>query len=278
MSNEVVVGVEGTVSSEGAVRWGAEAAAARGAELLLVHALGDVEWDDALAQVARDVLDRAAGRAREVSPSVKIRTEVEADRPARCLVRRSGSARLLVVGTRRMTPAQRVFSGSRSYEIAAAASCSVAVVPAVPVEAAEADNRVVVGVDGSPDSVAAVAAGAQEAERHGAVLQVVHAWEEPALLLAQGYVPPDLTARLRESEAAVLARATAGLADRFPDLEVERTLVKAQPATALLAAGSHARLVVVGSRGLHGVSRLLVGSTSHAVILHARRPVLVVRA
>lgn len=275
MSNEVVVGVEGTVSSEGAVGWAAEAAAARGAELLLVHALGDVEWDDALADAAREVLDRAAAHAREVSPSVKIRTEVEADRPARCLVRRSGSARLLVVGTRRLTPAQRVFSGSRSYEIAAAASCSVAVVPAVPVEA---DNRVVVGVDGSPDSVAAVAAGAQEAERHGAVLQVVHAWEEPALLLAQGYVPPDMTARLRESEAAVLAHATAGLADRFPDLEVERTLVKAQPATALLAAGSHARLVVVGSRGLHGVSRLLVGSTSHAVILHARRPVLVVRA
>ncbi|QZN86972.1 universal stress protein [Cellulomonas sp. C5510] len=275
MSNEVVVGVEGTVSSEGAVRWGADAAAARGAELLLVHALGDVPWDDALAEVARGVLDRAAERAREVSPSVKIRTEVEADRPARCLVRRSGSARLLVVGTRRLTPAQRVFSGSRSYEIAAAASCSVAVVPAVPVEA---DNRVVVGVDGSADSVAAVTAGAQEAERHGAVLQVVHAWEEPALLLAQGYVPPDLTARMREDEAAVLARATAGLADRFPDLEVERTLVKAQPATALLAAGSHARLVVVGSRGLHGVSRLLVGSTSHAVILHARRPVLVVRA
>jgi nucleotide-binding universal stress UspA family protein len=275
MSDEVVVGVDGTTSSREAVRWGADAAVARGAELVLVHAIGEIGWDEVLLDVASSLLERSAEDAHRVGPLLKVRTDIELDRPARCLVRRSGSARLVVVGTRRMTPDRRVFSGSRAYEIAAAAHCSVAVVPAA---TGDFENRVVVGADGSVDSVAAVVAGAREAQRHGAVLEVVHAWEEPTLVQIQGHVPPELTAQLREAEELVLAEATAGLGEQFPDVEVDRRLVKTQPATALLAAAAHARLVVVGSRGLHGVSRLLVGSTSHAVILHSRRPVLVVRA
>lgn len=275
MSNEVVVGVDGTISSEEAVRWGAQAAVARGAELLLVHAIGDAGWDEVFQDVAATVLERAADEAHRVGPLLKVRTEVEFDRPARCLVRRSGSARLVVIGTRRGSPAQRVFSGSRAYEIAAAAHCTVAVVPAL---AAEYESRVVVGADGSPDSVAAVRAAAQEAQQYGAALEVVHAWEEPALVKIQGYVPPDLSAELRGAEELVLSEATAGLGEQFPDVQVERRLVKAPPATALLEAGARARLVVVGCRGLHGVARLLVGSTSHAVILHSRAPVLVVRS
>lgn len=275
MSNQVVVGVDGTVSSHGAVRWGAEAAAAHGAELLLVHAVGDVGWDDALGRVASEMLERAAEDARAASPHVKVRTEVEYERPVLCLVRRSESARLLVVGTRRMTHAQRIFSGSHAYEIAAAAHCTSAVVPTVE---SEHDDRVLVGVDGSPDSVAAVMAAAEEAERHDEVLEVLHAWDEPAMWAAQGYVPPERTDELRQQEELVLAESVAGVAERFPGLEVTRTLVKLPPAAALLERGARARLVVVGSRGLHGVRRLLVGSTSHAVILHASRPVLVVRA
>ena len=50
-----------------------------------------------------------------------------------------------------------------------------------------------------------------------------------------------------------------------------------QPARALLHAAQDARLLVVGSRGLHGVARMLLGSVSHTVIIHAPCPVLVVR-
>ncbi|QZN86983.1 universal stress protein [Cellulomonas sp. C5510] len=280
MGHEVVVGVDGTQSSRRAVQWGAQEAWARRTELVLVHATGrpspglESAWDSMLDAEVAAMLDREAARARHDLPELKIRTEVDADTPARCLTRRSATARLVVVGTRRMTAAERVFTGSLAYQVVAGSHCSVAVVPPV---TGPAENRVVVGADGSPDSVAAVRAGAEQADRAGAVLEVVHAWQEPAVTMTATWLPPDLSDVTREEEQVVLAEASAGLGADFPDLEVERTLVRAQPAAALLAASASALLLVVGSRGLHGVARMLLGSTSHAVVLHSPCPVLVVR-
>lgn len=280
MGHEVVVGVDATLSSRGAVVWGAEAAWARRSELVLVHAVGkpapglDLMWDGMLESEIAAMLQREAARARHGRGELKVRTEIDVDTPARCLVSRSVTAGLVVVGTRRMTAAQRVFSGSSAYQVVAGAHCSVAVVPPV---TGPAGNRVVVGADGSPDSVAAVRRGAEEADRLGAVLEVVHAWEDPAVVNGVTWVPPDLSELTQEEERLVLAEAVAGLGEDYPDLEVVRTLVRAQPAAALLAAASAARLVVVGSRGLRGVARMLLGSTSHALVLHSPCPVLVVR-
>lgn len=280
MSHEVVVGVDGTLSSRGAVRWGAEAAWGRHAELVLVHATGrpapgvDTAWDGMLEAEIITMLDHEAAQVRRELPELKIRTEIDIETPARCLTRRSTTALLVVVGTRRMTAAQRVFSGSLAYQVVAGSHSAVAVVPPI---TGPSENRVVVGADGSPDSVTAVRVGAQEADRIGAVLEVVHAWLEPAVVSGVTWVPPDIGDLTREEERVVLSEATAGLGEDFPDLEIERSLVQAQPAAALLAAASAARLLIVGSRGLHGVARMLLGSTSHAVVLHSPCPVLVVR-
>jgi nucleotide-binding universal stress UspA family protein len=281
MSGEVVVGVTGTASSGSAIRWAADQAVARGVPLVLVHAVAtsqtgtDAAWDDAIAAGAGELLAREAARVGVDHPGLDIRTEVEAQTPGRALTRRSATAHLVVVGTRRTTPARRVFSGSLAYQVVAGAHCPVAVVPP---DTPAPENRVVVGADGSPESVVAVRAGAREADRLGAVLQVVHAWREPAVLASVGWVPPELPSAVKDEERVVLAEATAGLADRYPDLDVERTLVQADPSSAMLAAAERARLVVVGSHGRGGVARMLLGSVSHALVLHAPCPVLVVRA
>ena len=136
---------------------------------------------------------------------------------------------------------------------------------------------VVVGVDGSPDSVAAVALAAIEADRIGEALYVVHAWTEPAIFAPADAVVVELTAAAREEEAVVLGESIAGLAEQYPDLVVHPHLVHDQPATALLDAAAHARLLVVGSRGRHGLTRVLLGSVSHTVVLHAECPVMVAR-
>jgi nucleotide-binding universal stress UspA family protein len=281
MSGEVVVGVTGTTSSASAIGWAAEQAVARRVPLVLVHAVGAVQtgtepdWDDAIAAGAGELLAREAARVAAEHPGLDIRTEIEAQTPGRALTRRSATAHLVVVGTRRTTPARRVFSGSLAYQVVAGAHCPVAVVPP---GAPPPENRVVVGADGSPESVAAVRAGAREADRLGAVLQVVHAWQEPTVLASVGWVPPELPSAVKDEERVVLAETTAGLGDEYPDLDVERTLIQADPASAMLAAAERARLVVVGSHGRGGVARMLLGSVSHALVLHAPGPVLVVRS
>lgn len=280
MSSEVVVGVAGTSSSGDAVRWGAEAAQARGADLVLVHAVGlpvggyeDV-WNDVLGARVEAMLAHQAEVAAEGRPDLKIRTEIDMESAGQALTRRSESADLVVVGTRRTTPQHRVYSGSLAYQVVAGARCAVAVVPPsvrVP------ENRVVVGADGSREGVEAVRTAAREAERTGAVLQVVHAWREPTILASVGWAPPELPSAVKDEERVVLGESTAGLAEEHPDLEVERTLVEADPSSALLAAAALAQLLVVGSHGRGGVARMLLGSVSHAMVLHSPCPVLVVR-
>lgn len=280
MSAEVVVGVGGTGSSENAVRWGAEQAAVAEAELVLLHAVGHRHAaraharDDAAQAAAQQMLAREEARARHEWPDLKVRTETSTDTAARCLTARSSTAQLLVLGTHRLGPAQRVFSGSAAYQVVAGAHCPVAVVP--PLHRLP-EGVVVVGVDGSAESAEALQVAAREAVRTGSVLEVVHAWQDPRPLW-DVRVPPDLGSSAQPAEQHLLESATAGLEEQHPGLEVRRRLVREQPAAALLEAAAAARLLVVGSRGLHGVPRVLLGSTSHAVVLHAPCPVLVVRA
>ncbi|MCL3860941.1 universal stress protein [Actinotalea sp. K2] len=280
MTAPVVVGVEGTPSSHDALVWAALAARARHCPLEIVNAVGvpyadyDVSFDEAVEQHARSLLRTEAERALEAAPGLEVRTEVDRETPARALTARSETAALVVVGSHRMSLAERVLSGSRSYQVAAGSRCPVAVVPALP---GPGTSGVVVGVDGSPDGVAAVALAAAEADRTGTDLHVVRAWQEPAVYVSAEYLVGGFDEQLAENERMLIGESVAGLAEKYPDLVVHQHLVREQPATALLAAAADARLLVVGSRGRHGVVRMLLGSVSHTVVIHAPCPVLVVR-
>lgn len=170
--------------------------------------------------------------------------------------------------------------------------------------------RIVVGVDASPDSKAALAWAAREARLRQAVLQVVYAFHARELA-APEYVPsehglvgggvnpalggydaaavaaPDISATRRDrARYEELARNTAGellgsalyeQREELEGVEVERTVIDDRhPAEALVEASKDADLLVVGSRGRGGFTQLLLGSVSHAVVLHAACPVVVV--
>lgn len=280
MTTTILVGVEGVPTSDDALVWAATAAATRKATLRLVTATGyptaalDLLYDDAVVQGAQTVLERAAATARAVAPEVRITTEVDRRTPAEALCALSVDADLLVVGSHRMSALERVFAGSLSYQITAGAHCPVVVVTHLPGPTA---SGVVVGADGSLDGVAAVAVAARHADLTGQELHVVHAWLEPSVYAAADVYPVGIAAQVEEDERLVLAESVAGLAEEYPDLVVHTHLLHEQPATALLDAASDAQLLVVGSRGRHGVARLLLGSVSHTVVLHAPCPVLVVR-
>lgn len=279
-SSAVVVGVDSTSSSAQALVWAAQAARDRHLRLVLVHAVGhpmtalDAIYDDQIREGAHDLLEKAAARVRESWPDVSVTTYVAGTPATHALAELSRDATLMVVGTHRLSRAERVFAGSLSYAVAAASWCPVVVVPRLP---DEDTAGVVVGADGSADGVLAVRLAAEEAERAGQELHVVHAWQEPATYLSADYVPSGFGEQLADAEAVILGESVAGLADAHPDLVVRRHLVQAQPARALLDVAATARLVVVGSRGRTGLTRALLGSVSHDVVLNATCPVMVAR-
>jgi nucleotide-binding universal stress UspA family protein len=167
-------------------------------------------------------------------------------------------------------------------------------------------SRIVVGVDASPGARGALAWAAGEARLRQAVLQVVYAYRargsagpdyyasEHELPAAAGIVSPevdpapqDMSAMLVErgelDEAAhnradnLLDTVLGELGDVLTGVDVQLSVIDDRhPAEALLEASEEADLLVVGSRGGGGFSKLRLGSVSHAVVLHAVCPVVVV--
>ncbi|QDY07676.1 universal stress protein [Micromonospora sp. HM134] len=138
-------------------------------------------------------------------------------------------------------------------------------------------NRpVVVGVDGSPASLAAAEQAAHAAVLRAAPLHLVHGYLHPL-----GYGVPlnpyDLGVPAPSQEAQqMLERTAAELADRWSGLTVQARQVAGGAGATLVEESRRADLVVVGSRGLGGFTGLLLGSVGAQVAAHAHCPVLVV--
>jgi nucleotide-binding universal stress UspA family protein len=147
-------------------------------------------------------------------------------------------------------------------------------------------GTIVVGVDGSPASRAALRWAAEEAELRGARLVALHAWAYvPAAPIGEpGMIPMpagDLAGQLDAEQAAADAELQDALGEAFPEkppVEIESKLVEGDPAEALVAEAEGADLVVVGSRGRSGIKSVLLGSVSGHVVHHAPCPVVVVKA
>lgn len=118
------------------------------------------------------------------------------------------------------------------------------------------------------------APGVTTSTRRGAPLVAVHAWSD-----LPGTTVWELTTDWRAVQAQESAALDRWLADgqaRWPDVRVERVVVRDNPVHVLLDHARAAQLVVIGSRGRGGFRGLLPGSTSQALIHHATCPVAVV--
>lgn len=134
--------------------------------------------------------------------------------------------------------------------------------------------RIVVGVDGSPDSIAALKAGAWAAAARGGSLTAVLAWAAPLLY---GGAPFELPEMRAEAEERLKKAVDEGLGEH-PLVPVASIVTPETPAAALVGASDGADLLVVGSRGHGGFGGLLIGSISMACTMHAHCPVLVVHS
>ncbi len=145
-------------------------------------------------------------------------------------------------------------------------------------------NEIVVGVDGSEESRAALAWAVEEGRLRQAPVLAIHAWEVPMVPAPTGLVPPsvevvgDLT-ELREDAASLVETMVREIAGDAADVEIRPLTVEDKPVNALLDAAERndAQMIVVGSRGHGGFVSLLIGSTSDQVARHATCPVVIHR-
>jgi nucleotide-binding universal stress UspA family protein len=263
----IVIGVDGSDEARVALAWAYAEARLRGWALEVVMA----SEDDRSGDESSGVLEREVRAVAGPSADVLVSTAVEEGHPAQELVRRAADAELLVVGSRGLGGFKGLLLGSVSQACLTHATGTVAVVPRT---TSERRGPVVVGIDGSVESLAALHWAVGEARLRGAVLELLHAqhypepldfWEVSAIPQAHPTIEDRLRTLVEESEG------------ELDDLEVVLTVVEAHPTRALLDGAGDAALVVVGARGHGGFTGLLLGSTSVQIASHAPCPVVVAR-
>ncbi|HEY3009530.1 MAG TPA: universal stress protein [Micromonosporaceae bacterium] len=286
-STPVVVGVDGSESSLAAVRVAVREAGLRRRSLRVVHAfvwplvqgsmtgLVQREPDTVLRRDAEQIVRDAVAEAAKADPDVAVTGDLVTGRAGGTLVDASREAALIVLGDRGLGGFAGLLVGSIAVQVAAHGACPVLVVRG----REHPSGPVVVGVDGSASSDAAVEMAFEEASARGAQLLAVHFWTGPVStgpgdMLPLVYDYDDVEA----DEVRLLAESLAGWRDRYPDVPVTRRVIRGHPAHGLVDESAQAQLLVVGARGRGGFTGLLLGSVSQAVLHHAACPVAIVRA
>ncbi len=296
MAERIVAAVDGTAAHGAPVSWAVERAERTGAELELLyvaHGVGRTRRgvpDSATAASAHAVLDTAralalahsrrltgsgsdSGSGSVAAPDSEhhpqIATRWAFGHVAEELERASREADLLVVGTDR-PHADGTLAEPLALRLAGSAACTVVVVPH---DWPGGGSGVVVGADGKPPAEAALVFAADEAAAGGDGLTVVSAGYRANPLLT-GLVP-EVSLGDRRERIAEHAAQTAR--DAQPAVPIDSRTIEAPPDRALVEAAEGARLLVVGSRDLHGAKRLLLGSVGHDVLIEAHLPVAIVR-
>ncbi len=280
----IVVGVDGSPTSDLAVDWAVAEATRRRLPLHIIHAFsfgypktktGFGHSVDDLRQIARDVRKDSVARASRANPELAITWEESAFGPAPTLVEASESAATVVVGARGLSAARGVLVGSVSLQVATHAHCPVVVVHEMPTPAPGAP--VVVGVDGSAVSANAISYAFEQASSRGVGLTVVHAWwlENVEGAAASAIWTVDWQ-QFAQEEQALVAESLAGWRNKYPDVDVRRHSVRGLPVEALVRQSESACLVVVGTRGRGGFAGLLLGSVSQGVLHRSQCPVAIV--
>jgi nucleotide-binding universal stress UspA family protein len=291
-SGEVAVGFDGSRNAALAVRWAASEASRRGSSLQVISSgyhPGMPSWVGVAAaplptSIELATQERAAeGRriAASVLPDDRIETHAVSSGAATALVEASTSAGLVVVGHRGHGAFATALLGSVSAAVVRDAACPVVVVRGS-VDVALSNQPVTVGVDGTKESMPALLFAGEIAARDASPLRVICAWQT---LMQTGWEFANWQPEAVDAWARGLGRSARRAADaaldeihdRWPQLDVEATVVEEAPALALEDASRASRLLVVGSHSAGGFGRFALGSVSHTVLHHSACPVAVVR-
>lgn len=301
--NAVVVGYDGSSTSEVALELAIAEASSAGTALHIMHTIAypdgllgpsDLDIDPDRDEVTQQGRERALREA----PELEVSTQTSAGGAAAWLVELSSRARLVVVGGRDRSVTRAVVVGATAPQVAAHSRCPVIVVhpdggePVPPSaygsdaadagdtdKAAHAARRVVVGVDGSESGTGAVEFAFDRASRLGLGLTALACWwwQQSGPYLA-GTEDFGWENSIVSRQERLVSEQLAGWSQRYPDVDVKTDVVHGNPVEVLVAAaaGAGAEMLVLGTRGRGGFSGLLLGSVSLRVLTAARRPIAIV--
>jgi nucleotide-binding universal stress UspA family protein len=297
----IVVGIDGSENSKDALRLAAAEAALHGAKLRVVCSwhlpeslyMGGwapgIDVTSGFEEAARDIAAEALVDLARLQPGLDTESDVVRGHAAAALVEESRDSDLLVVGSRGLGGFRSLLLGSVSDQVAHHASCPVMIVRSSgrPGSADLHGGVIVVGVDGSPGSEAALRFALEEARLRQATLRVVCAWESAGpSVLGPGLTPGSGEAEsAREVEATREHRSRAqGTVERMvgelqreaQGVRLERRSCEGEPISVLVDESERSDLLVVGSRGRGGFASTLLGSVSRECAHHAGCPVVIV--
>lgn len=263
----IVVVEDGGPASRAAVRWVGARVGRRPAEIHVVSPLARAD-DEAAVLGQQEAVDRGTLVLHTVAPHATVSAEVLIGDPDETLGAEALTADLLVIGASHF-PLRR---DALPLRLAARAACVVVVVPS---DWAPSGARTVVGASIDAASDAAIEFAAGHAKRESKELHIVHAWELPVT----GEFPPPMTGgtgSIPDVQRRALEAFTAEVLTDSSDLEVTSAAEQGAPVEVLREAAEGADLLVVGRRTRSPLTRLLLGSVSHALVQDPPCPIAVV--
>lgn len=283
MSEETVVGWDGSVPSQRALEWALARAEARAEDVLIANVI--VESDQgANRDVTEADIERAEAALEDVRrsaqlqhPRLSIRSRLLFGDPVQELRSLSDDETLVVIGTHSRNEADSPTAWSVGARLAASAYGPVAIIPETVGATDASRSGVVAGVDGSAASLEAARFAAAEAVRTGDVLQAVHAWQVPPAW-ADDQLDEESLHALEEVHRGILETAIDQLQREYPTLSIAKTVVKQPAMSALGDKSGTGRMLVLGNHGLKVAPRLALGPVSHSLVRSVHVPTVVVRA
>jgi nucleotide-binding universal stress UspA family protein len=271
-TNRIVVGVDGSEHANRALVWAVQEAALRHASLDIIQSASSGERHRRARHAHIDALTHANTLAEQTNPLVVVRARYDEGSAADALVKASTESDLLVLGTRGHSAVSELVLGSTSRACVEHSLCPVVLVHRYAPETNHREHaRIVVEVDGSDSSSAALHWALEEGARRSTQVETVYSCSDQ-LVSDNGVHLPGTCAELEGAFTQV--GVTYAQRPGFGHLFSRRA--RCEPsADAVLESGQAADLLVVGAQSHHTIHDSVAGSLAHRCVDRAPCPVVV---
>jgi len=288
-ASSIVVAVDGSDDADRAVHWAAEQAFLERRPLTVVTTIHSPDvpasaWGGLGAVYAYDpeqllaggraVAQEAAEVALHLHPGLDVTTVARIGDPRHLLVEISRDVHLIVLGSRGRGAFRSKLLGSVSAAVSRDAGCPVAVCRP---RGRQEQSRlgILVGADGTPESLPVIEFAFQQASLTNLPLTVVHAvWDEVGAVHGPVMVSPREAGL--DQYRVLLGESVAGISSKFPEVPLDLRLARGMAEDCLSDSSARWDLIVVGRHPVDSLLRLVTGAVATSVVERSHTTVAVV--